>query len=50
VWGFIPAHFARPGLASQALIRAGKTSYSSERYVPFALKFIDIKLLLWYIQ
>jgi hypothetical protein len=25
---FIPAHFARPGLASQALIRAVKTSYS----------------------
>jgi hypothetical protein len=29
---FIPAHFARPGLASQAPIRAVKTSYSSERY------------------
>jgi hypothetical protein len=29
LWCFVPAHFARPGLASQALIRAGKTSYTA---------------------
>jgi hypothetical protein len=39
---FIPAHFARPGLASQALIRAGKTSYSSERYVKSRLNWLTI--------
>jgi hypothetical protein len=26
LWGFSPPHFASPGLAMQALIRAGKTS------------------------
>ncbi|AEF81771.1 hypothetical protein TREAZ_0790 [Leadbettera azotonutricia ZAS-9] len=28
MWGFAPAKFAHPGLASQALIRAVKPSYT----------------------
>jgi hypothetical protein len=39
--GFSPPHFASPGLAAQALIRAGKTSYTAERYAQFALTFIQ---------
>jgi hypothetical protein len=33
-----PAQFASPGLATQVLVRAGKTSFTTKRYVPFILK------------
>jgi hypothetical protein len=37
--GLIPAHFASPGLATQALIRTGKTSHTTGTLCEMPLKF-----------